>query len=417
MSSNKHALSLEELEASLKDVAGSLPPGFDSASVPRVASPPTYFSLITSSTADPFGLMMTERERRLITRMHISQMKSEFPEIEDYYYLNYNAASAVNDEEADENSLLFPLPQRYNKKTPKKPTDGKATDKVGGENLLLSEFGKVSKSTTARPRQQLSFPPLPPQPTGDDEFAVPKLIEEMHLAAIKEEAVQAILGRALDNLPAVLATGKGQKALKAVVRKCPPESAESVVDSLIDSFELLSVSRPKAKQAECDGFIANVLTAVAPLISEFSGERVLEKCTRWLSKKAFSWLIYSRLGVVLTCMLLSRAELCKQQSPGPSAELEGEYTAALQNAFIPLMEHVNDIFEFAAPSGTSDFYVWQLFALVAVNLDRNQKRQLVAELRERIMGVIAKNEANALATLNLFLNAIGLDASQLRQAL
>lgn len=407
-------MSLEELEASLREVGATSPPGFGGVSaIPRVTSPPAYFTHLTPSMQDPFALMMTERERRLITRMHISQMKSEFPEIEDHYYLNYNAGSTENeeDEESTTQALLFPLPQKHHKKTPKK-----VTPPTGGSENLLSEFGKVSKSTTARPRQQLSFPPLPPQPQEDDHFAIPKLIEELYLAAIKEEANQEVLEKALQSLPAVLTTAKGQRALKALVKKGHPEYSEKVLDSLIDNFELLPVSRPKAKQTECDAFIANVLTAVAPLITEFPGEKVLEKCCRWLSKKAFSWLIYSRLGVVLTCMLLSRAELSKQQA-ACNTELEAQYIKALQTSFLPLMDHVNDIFEFAAPSGTSDFYVWQLFALVAVNLDRNQKRQLVAELRERIMGIIGKNEATSLSTLNLFLNAIGLDASQLRQAL
>ena len=389
-------------------------------------------TLVTPSSSDPFAHFMTERERRLITKMHISQLKSEFPEIEDYYYREFMASSLAGADENEDDigknpQLLFVLPTRHHKKSPStstmSPLASISKKEAAESSSLISEFGKVSKSTSSRPRQQLNFPAPSKQavPSPDEHFATAMQIEDLFLAAIKNEKVSETLEAALDNLPNALSTIKGQKALRSCLKRLPlaDEFCLKVVDALIDNFELLNVARPKTKQAESDAFISNILSAVAPMISEFDSEQTIRLCLKWLNKKSFSWLIYCRLGVVLTCMLLSRAELSKQHvtSPGggDSSAIFTKYTNTVQQTFSPLLENLNDIFEFAAPPGTSDFYVWQLFALIAVNLNRNQKRTIVAELRDRIMGIISKEDPGTLATLNLFLNALGLDASQLKQ--
>jgi hypothetical protein len=437
MDRSKKSFSLDELETSLKQItsqsppsSGELPPGFTVA--PKVTSPPIQMTLIRPSSSDPFAHFMTERERRLITKMHISQLKSEFPEIEDYYYREYMASSRAAEDETEEDigknpQLLFVLPTRHHKKSPiTSPSASSASiskKETAESSSLISEFGKVSKSTSSRPRQQLNFPSLPKQisPSPDEHFATAMQIEDLFLAALKNEKIPETCESAFDNLPNILASSKGQKALRSCLKRLSLEDEFCLkfVDSLIDNFELLNVARPKTKQAESDAFISNILSAIAPMISEFDSDQIIRLCLKWMNKKSFSWLIYCRLGIVLTCMLLSRAELSKQHlvSPGgeDSSAIYTKYTNTVQQTFSPLLENLNDIFEFAAPPGTSDFYVWQLFALISVNLNRNQKRAIVAELRDRIMGIISKDEPGALATLNLFLNALGLDATQLKQ--
>jgi hypothetical protein len=437
MDKGKKSLSLDELEASLKQIesqsqskSGELPPGFTVA--PKMTSPPIQMTLVTSSPSDPFTHFMTERERRLITKMHISQLKSEFPEIEDHYYREFMASGRGETDENEDDigknpQLLFVLPTRHHKKSPLTSSTASLTNLSKKDSAdstsLINEFGKVSKSTSSRPRQQLNFPTIPKQvnPSPDEQFSTAMQIEDLFLAAIKDQKISEILEGAFDNLPNVLATPKGQKAFKSCLKKVPltDEFCLKVVDSLIDNFELLNVARPKTKQSDSDAFISNILSAVAPMISEFDADQIIRLCIKWMSKKSFSWLIYSRLGVVLTCMLLSRAELSKQHTTSPGIEDSNsvftKYTNTIQQTFSPLLENLNDIFEFAAPPGISDFYVWQLFALIAVNLNRNQKRSIVAELRDRIMGIINRDDPGALATLNLFLNALGLDASQLKQ--
>jgi hypothetical protein len=58
-------------------------------------------------------------------------------------------------------------------------------------------------------------------------------------------------------------------------------------------------------------------------------------------------------------------------------------------------------------------YVWQLLALIAVNVDGDKKRDAVLELRETVMSVVEGGSQKAIKSMNVFLNALGLDASQL----
>lgn len=60
-----------------------------------------------------------------------------------------------------------------------------------------------------------------------------------------------------------------------------------------------------------------------------------------------------------------------------------------------------------------DYYIWQFYALLSINLNVERKRKMILELREKIINIIEKKDPIKIANLNVFLNALGLDASQL----
>lgn len=84
---------------------------------------------------------------------------------------------------------------------------------------------------------------------------------------------------------------------------------------------------------------------------------------------------------------------------------------------------------FATSSGlvdrhmSDDLHAWQFLAATAVSADTERQHALVTEVREKVLekvvlanrkGVSPEERETALKSVNLFLNALGLDASQIQ---
>ncbi|CAG8715446.1 15051_t:CDS:2, partial [Funneliformis mosseae] len=94
-------------------------------------------------------------------------------------------------------------------------------------------------------------------------------------------------------------------------------------------------------------------------------------------------------------------------------ELYNRLFNLLQNHFLPLFPPFN--------IGLDDMYVWQFLAAMAVGASTEQQHILVTEVRERVLETVmqasrlsADKASHKIANVNLFLNALGLDASQLK---
>ena len=60
-----------------------------------------------------------------------------------------------------------------------------------------------------------------------------------------------------------------------------------------------------------------------------------------------------------------------------------------------------------------DLYAWQFLAAMAVGASPDQQRILVTEVRDKIFEVMSTQGDKNREKVNIFLNALGLDASQL----
>lgn len=164
-----------------------------------------------------------------------------------------------------------------------------------------------------------------------------------------------------------------------------------------------------------DLFVNAVLAPLVPFIAKCAGEAVAAKLSTLNAKSSLPWIATNKAGVVMCCILLSRIEILKTHQETTPPLDHPALGRLIESFYDQIQDRLSDVFANLTASD-GDFYGWQFMALLAMNLDADRKRQIVMELRERILYVVQRNEPKSVANLNIFLNALGLDASQLSQA-
>ena len=120
---------------------------------------------------------------------------------------------------------------------------------------------------------------------------------------------------------------------------------------------------------------------------------------------------------------MSRLELCKSTNNDPSDPiLTEQWPVVAKQLYDLIADRLNDFYSIPSLKTSSpklggfdggDFYVWQFMALVALNVDADAKKAMIVELRDKIMSIVEHGSQKNLSHLNLFLNVLGLDSSQL----
>ncbi|ORZ29877.1 topoisomerase II-associated protein PAT1 [Catenaria anguillulae PL171] len=232
-------------------------------------------------------------------------------------------------------------------------------------------------------------------------------------------------------------------------------------------FPGLSSSRPSmdallAFVGDVEDFMHYVLPSLVTFISDAPWPMVASSLEAVLDRNDMVRLGSSKVGLALLTMLVSRAEILSQSNQAPGwpelylrvfNELQGHYLA-----FFPVSAMANlpdalsldklpsvlvppvlpppsqggptaaDLLDFYL---TDDAHVWQFLASLAVAATVEQQTMLVTEVRERILAnvvagqvvggegeVTAADKAErAVYNVNLFLHALGLDASQIQTAM
>ena len=145
-----------------------------------------------------------------------------------------------------------------------------------------------------------------------------------------------------------------------------------------------------------------------------------------LDNSLLDWVCKTKAGLVFTCIILSRLELLKNTDP-ESDDATRFSTYYMDKIYQALSDHLSDFLPFCLlkrlrpgmkavhpPVTSHSYYIWQFMALLALNMDDERKRAIVLELRERILAIVAEGERSEVKHLNVFLNALGLDAEQLK---
>lgn len=191
--------------------------------------------------------------------------------------------------------------------------------------------------------------------------------------------------------------------------------ADALLRRLIEVFEYLDVCRHDASEADIEEFISTVLATFVPFVAKAPAGEIVEKIELLQAKSNLAWLISNKAGIVLCCILFSRLEILKSGGSTQASASEACLIPAdlMPRFFDAVQDRLADVFSGHSEGPDADFYGWQLMALLAMNVDADRKRAMVMELRERILLVVQRNEGSSVAHLNIFLNALGLDASQL----
>lgn len=202
---------------------------------------------------------------------------------------------------------------------------------------------------------------------------------------------------------------KAEKVLGRALRAAGnPALAAALLQRIVEFFEYLPACRHDAPPAEGDLLINTVLGALVPFVAKTDEKNIIENLGLLSGKSSLPWIVSNKAGIVLCCILLSRLEILKN-----SAEASSPVdTLVVLTFFDVIHDRLAECFtELSAAEG--EFYGWQFMALLAMNVDADRKRGMVMELRERILAVVERNDPKAIGNLNIFLNVLGLDASQL----
>lgn len=215
----------------------------------------------------------------------------------------------------------------------------------------------------------------------------------------------------------MLGLSRTKKILGRAIRAIDSTNlSDSLLTRLIEFFEYLDVGRHEAPEKEMELFINSILAALVPYVAKSPIENVIAKVELLCNKEGLPWIITNKAGIVLSCILLSRLEILKSSGGGNNSETEtlkhAQLAALFESIFDQIQERLADIFTNLHNADT-EFYGWQLMALLALNVDADRKRIMVMDLRDRILSVVQRGDTKAVANLNIFLNALGLDASQL----
>ena len=436
-------------------------------------------SNVMSSTAplsknDSNREFMNRFERNLIMKIHTTQLTTETPLMDDFYYQALTKKKATMAEGTGP-LLYFPLPsaaerqkelQRRERRKQRREKErekekGKEKDQNNhNENTATVEInaelvlGKVSNSSSRKPRQQLQIPAMSVEVSTDhmslnekvlkgieavyaaiisvedfyllqEEYenrcdqSVPvlpdlkELIKEANTIFDRELNLKAASGNVNHEFIHFLTIPKGKAIISRLLRLLNDEGKQLFLSILIEHFDFLEIVRPETSLSVIDAFISQVLSPLVAFVGEAEWQSVLDGLKGLFSKRSFVWIALTKSGMVLLCILLSRLEILKASAAGTAEEVQVDESAVLtEKMFDSLEGHLLELFSPVDPN--RDFYAWQCLALLAMNVESDRKRAMILELRDKILVVVEAGEERQVKNLNVFLNALGLDASQLK---
>ncbi|KAI8095121.1 topoisomerase II-associated protein PAT1-domain-containing protein [Gilbertella persicaria] len=260
-------------------------------------------------------------------------------------------------------------------------------------------------------------------------------------------------------LISLLSTAKGKKLIPRIVRQLSHDQNLALLTVLMANFSKLQVCRhviyPGTTVANVDEAkkqlfvlfdeVELFMNATAPHLLGFITDAplriVVGLLQLFLEKNDIGLVAQTKPGLAFLTMLLSRAEILKQGGgslqglPPPTPEemnrwqelyghlfngLKGRYLSIFPSLYylVPLNPNTPMM---QLSLAVDDMYVWQFLAAMAVGASMDQQHILVTEVRDRVMDNIVLAKRNRLpldqathriSNVNLFLHALGLDASQ-----
>lgn len=517
---SRAVMTVEEIEAQLASgmsvspqspvshlIGAGPPPGLMSGQKPaasesnsllsglKASSGPGAPYLATSSVAplprdDVNRGFMNRFERELIQRIHTHQLTTDNPHMDDFYYQSLNKKRASSSTANSAPPLLyFPLPsvadrerefQRRQQRRARRerelaakegrelPNNESAaslvTAKAKDEALDLV-LGKVSHSSSRKPRQQLQIPSsIADESAGSvgvslhervlksieliygavlavEDFYLraeghaaergelrvdPREIESLagfdELVKASQACITQELGLTSEAIKEevdhpfihLLTIPKGKSIMPRALKLLPVEQREGFLNKLVRFFDFLDVVRPETPVSVVDTFISSVLSPLVGFVGEAEWSTVLTALLALFAKRSFVWIALTKAGMVLLCILFSRVEILKATSGGEDAQVADVEEAAklTEKIFDALEGHLAELFTVRV-ADNREFYAWQFLALLAMNVDSDRKRNMILELRDMILTIVESGEESSINNLNVFLNALGLDASQL----
>ncbi|KAK4893700.1 DNA topoisomerase 2-associated protein pat1 [Elasticomyces elasticus] len=236
----------------------------------------------------------------------------------------------------------------------------------------------------------------------------------------------------------ILSHGKGKKAIPRVFRHLDDQQRLTMLTLIVIHLDILDVIRdayppadntpiPARVKEEVELFGLAVMPPLFSYVNEAPLGIIVGLLGLVLDRVHLQGIVRTKIGVGMLTMLISRAELVKQQPPPSSNQNQGDEDrlqyAALYNRLFDTLEPV---LPYLFPTDTNisasdDVHVWQFLAAMGVGASpEDQQQRLVVGVKERVMETVAVSQGllegmreRRLGEVNLFMRAIGLDVELL----
>ncbi|KAK5735463.1 DNA topoisomerase 2-associated protein pat1 [Elasticomyces elasticus] len=237
----------------------------------------------------------------------------------------------------------------------------------------------------------------------------------------------------------ILSHGKGKKAIPRVFRHLDDQQRLTMLTLIVIHLDILDVIRdayppadntpiPARVKEEVELFGLAVMPPLFSYVNEAPLGIIVGLLGLVLDRVHLQGIVRTKIGVGMLTMLISRAELVKQQPPPSSSpqnqgDEDRQQYAALYNRLFDTLEPV---LPYLFPTDTNisasdDVHVWQFLAAMGVGASpEDQQQRLVVGVKERVMETVAVSQGlpegmreRRLGEVNLFMRAIGLDVELL----
>ncbi|KAI1315365.1 hypothetical protein EDD11_000924 [Mortierella claussenii] len=314
--------------------------------------------------------------------------------------------------------------------SPKPPSPGPVSTK---SHTVLGWIENVYTYVLALEQMRRQQPPLPGM--GEEELAreaIQHWNEEYGVLARKmwnELRITVPIGIVHPHpFISILNYSKGKKVIPRVLRHLLPEQTLTLLTMLVANFESLNVCKSEVyadlqSNQEIELFMNTIVPPLLGFVSEAPFRIVVGLLALFIERNNMIWVARSKPGLAFLTLFLSRAEILKQGQgnyPIPDDREIQQWNELYNRLFNQLQTQFSALFMPKATM-TEDVHVWRFLAAMAVGASVEQQHVLVTEVREQVLeNVIAAQTSRAapekaaqrIGNVNLFLHALGLDASQ-----
>ncbi|KAJ2388953.1 DNA topoisomerase 2-associated protein pat1 [Coemansia sp. RSA 2559] len=290
-------------------------------------------------------------------------------------------------------------------------------------------------------REQVRLPPNAEHPSV--QRWISSYNETKERIWVEVDASQPISNTYPHPLVRFLSFSKGKRIIPRLVNHLSIDQVLALTTTIIANFESLDVCRFGSfsyasgssvsiqQREETDLFLHAVMPPTLAFLSETPLQIINGLFALFMERNNISWVVRTRPALMFLTVLLGRSSALRQAGAHSfsGTDQQDEFQAAelYSHLFNSLRGGLSSIFPpppalGQLPNPLEDLHAWQFLATLAVGASVDQQHVLVSEAREKVLEKIqlAKSgrlpmEVSAALTsnVNLFLNALGLDASQI----
>ncbi|KJX94223.1 topoisomerase II-associated protein PAT1 [Zymoseptoria brevis] len=228
----------------------------------------------------------------------------------------------------------------------------------------------------------------------------------------------------------LLSHSKGKKVVPRTFRHLDDNQRLTMLTLIAIHLDVLDVIRdayppadnsplPARVKEEVELFATMLMPALFSYVNEAPLNIIIGLLGLVLDRVNVQAIARTKIGVSILTMLISRAELVRQQ---PAANEDWTQWADLYSR---LFDTIEPVLPYVFPTDTNvsaseDVHVWQFLAAMGVGATPDQQQRLVLGVKDRVMETVAVSKTlpeemsrKRLGDVNLFMRAIGLDVELL----